>query len=66
MGEIFSEHQTPVERFRRQLAGTIPRPGARIPAGQGIVLEIMEATGRRVLTVKIETSRPSTRPTKQP
>ena len=103
VGEIFSEHETPVERFRRlpdgsvlvrgrvpvhevnrelgielpegsawstvaglamSLAGAIPRAGARLSAGHGLTLEVIEASERRVLAVRIETSRASTRPAK--
>lgn len=101
VGEIFSEHEVAVERFRRQpdgsvlvrgripvhevnrelglqlpegpgwttiaglaisLAGAIPHVGARLQVGPGLCLEVVEASDRRVLTVRIEITRASSRP----
>jgi putative hemolysin len=104
VGEIFSEHETPVERLRRQpdgsvlvrgrvpvhevnrelgielpegqgwttvaglvigLAGAIPRVGARLEVTPHLSLEVLEASDRRVLTVRVLISRPSSRPPTQ-
>jgi putative hemolysin len=101
VGEIFAEHETPVERFRRlpdgtvlvrgrvpvhevnrelglelsegpgwttlaglaiALAGEIPRIGARLEVKPDLFLEVLEASDRRVLLLRIVSSRPSTRP----
>lgn len=92
VGEIFEEHQTPVEVIKREsetsamvlgttavhevsrelgidlpegddwstvaglvlmLAGEIPKPGATFTTETGIRVEVLEATGRRVLKVRL-------------
>ncbi len=101
VGEIFSDYEMPVERFRRltdgsviirggvsvheanrelgirlperptwltvaglalSLAGTFPRAGLRLPVGAGLILEVVEASARRVVAVRVEFSRASTHP----
>jgi len=95
VGEIFAEHDTPVERFRRlsdgsvvvrgevpihevnrelaielpegpgwktiagfavSLAGTFPAVGARFRVTPHVTIEVVEATERRVLAVRIESA----------
>jgi putative hemolysin len=105
VGEIFAEHETPVERIRKQADGTalvrgripvhevnrelgielpespdwvtmgglamalaegIPQIGMQLQAAPGVTLEIVEATERRVLSVRVRTTRPSTRASRRP
>lgn len=101
VGEVLSEHEAPIERFRREpdgsilvhgqvlvheanrelgfelpegpewttmaglamaRAGAIPKVGACIQVDPGVHIEVVEATDRRVMRVRLRSTRPSVRP----
>ena len=103
VGEIFAEHETPIERIRREpdgavvrgrvpvhevnrelglqlpessawstmgglataLAGMLPSAGTTLDAGHGTTLEVLDASERKVQSVRIRTSR-APRPPRAP